>query len=186
MEPGNNNLPAAVQRLKTALGADRRKSIALAVLLTVMLVLAIRLLLGRTLPRRAVATPAAQAVAEAPAVPATAAQSAAATGGEKPLDVDTHVSRDLFKVSVDSYPLAAAARPAERTSAAHLQLQSILPGARPTAIINGLVVGVGDAVKQLEGSRLVDTGYTVASIEDKACIITQQGVAVRLEMRSDR
>jgi hypothetical protein len=173
--------PAALLRFKALLLADRRKLVVLCVLLTLALVLTVRLLLGRTLPRRAMAAPAAAAAAKKPAAktPESASPLPQSLSG-----VDTRITRDLFSACLESYPLVATAQEsAPMVSMAHLQLQSIVNGPRPTAIINGVVVGVGEAVMERVGEHLTDTGYVVSSIQDQACVVTQQGVTVRLEMK---
>ena len=185
MSAGTNNLLALLMRLKAALVADRRKTVVLTVLLAMGLVLAIRLLLGRTMPKRAVAWPAAQGAPETPAAAqARQVQTPGAPVSEGLLGVDTRITRDLFKVAVGAYPVVVATRASDKGQATRLVLQSIVPGPRPTAIINGLVVGVGDAIKERVAERWVDTGFVLASIEDTACVVTQQGVAVRLEMKN--
>lgn len=181
-----DNLPMALLRLKAVLLEDRRKALVLAILVAVGLVLAIRLLLGRNMPRRAIATPTAQKALVSPSAAPKTVDSSSALLSDNLANADTKITRDLFKVSVEAYPVVVSARPSETGKVTKLQLQSIVPGPRPTAIINGLVVGVGDAVKEPAAGRWVDTGFVVASIEEKACIVTQQGVAVRLEIKSDR
>ncbi len=195
------NSAALAAKVTAAFKADKRKTAILGVLGCVALLLAMRLLLGRNMPRRAVAVPQQDSAAVGTSA---AAEGSARAGAGSPLlsenldQIDKRITRDLFKVNTEAYPLRTAATAAHGSTlvdeslrreevaskASRLQLQSTVMGSRPTAIINDLVVTVGDAVKERVGERLQDTGFVVKAIEEKACIVTADGVAVRLEMKN--
>jgi hypothetical protein len=196
-------LPPVVARLKALILSDRRKSLLLGGLTVLMLVLAVRLLMGRNMPRRALAQPA-PAAADVQRNPSpSAAGSSASALPEKLVNAETRITRDIFKINAAAYPPvltpgssapahivgnllgddALRAREEVARKAGRLQLQSTVSGSRPTAIINDLVVGIGDPIKERVGERLQDTGFVVTAIEEKACIVTLEGVAVRLEMK---
>lgn len=101
-------------------------------------------------------------------------------------------SRDLFALQLDGYPPAleaklapAAAEPASQPAdpeqlrveavqakARGLSLQSTFLSAAPRAIINDQLVGVGDMVQ----------GFQVVEVSNRACVLVQDGVRVRIEM----
>lgn len=189
------------QQLWTELRRDKKKTTILAVLLVVAIVVVLRTALNSPSPREAQAAQAgglaviesgAGAIPQAPAV---------ARPGEKPrkdpLWKSPDVRRDVFAASLEYYPpeqapapepppVAAVTAPAPavdleaeanavRASARRqLALQSTVSGADPFAIINGLVVRMGDSI----------AGFQVKEITSRTCVIEKGGVQVVLEMKN--
>jgi hypothetical protein len=114
-------------------------------------------------------------------------------------DITSNESRDLFEFQGDYYELiepavdeqpeidieeetsgsadvVAETEPDKETlirqQASQLELQSIMQGGSPVAIIDGNVVGVGERI----------AGFEVISIEANRCTLRQDGVEVRLVM----
>lgn len=196
--PRITGLAVWLARLKAELMSDRRKTAVLGVLAAVALVLTMRLLLGRHIPKRAIARPGATAASRSPSGgQRTAGAEATAQSAlpERLVEVDTRIERDLFRVDAEAYPLlpeparmtaGPAVSPAVdealrlrediRKKAAKLVLQSTVDGPRPTAIINGRVVALGERI-------LGHEEFVVQSIAGGTCVVTCQDVAVRLEIK---
>ena len=101
------------------------------------------------------------------------------------------ITRDIFAPKLDFYPpdqeapavtKVSPVAPAidanvlqaqsVRAQARSLVLQSTIISSRPTAIVNGQVLGVGDWIN----------GFEVVEITARACAVAKKGIRVQLEM----
>ncbi len=192
MEPNDTDTNHWLQRLKTSLLADKRKTVVMAVLLVVATGMVVGALIGDNMPAKAkgqtrgtVTTPTAQ-----PTHPPRQGLSEAYLA-----QLDTEVTRDLFAIEYAAFPEITDGQAAEHTpgttapdgdpdfvrqqhvtqiqeQARALKLQSAMPGAIPSVIINGQVVRVGQVLE----------GFTVQRIGMRSCELVREGVTVTLKM----
>lgn len=112
-------------------------------------------------------------------------------GGETGIRVRSKITRDIFAPHLDSFPpdqdepartkvsvVAPTVDPnvlrvqAIRAQARVLVLQSTIISSRPTVIINGQVLGVGDWINEFE----------IVEITARMCVVAKKGIRVQLEM----
>jgi len=198
----NRNSTDFLNRLIADLKRDKKKAIVLTVLVVVGALVVGRTFIGKGPPAaaRADASPPATAAPSTPAAtpfnPGTAALPSKA-GLRRELYVSPAeylFTRDIFVPNPDFFPPeqpaerpkpVSASGPGTRDKQAELEaiqnqarslvLQStIISDQRPTAIINGRVLGVGDWID----------GFEVMEITSHACTLAKNSVQVVLEMKN--
>jgi hypothetical protein len=168
--------------------AQKKKAGIVVGLVAVTLLLWGRLLL-KEVPRTATARPSIAATTPAPA----GGEPVQRVAGQQiiRLDLPQSPSRNLFELDpsrykrtklLDSENEAGKSRPLSvdhdqrlaeiREAASHLMLHSTVPGEQPYAVINGMVVRIGE---QLDGFRLI-------GVEHRTVILEYEGVPFRLRM----
>lgn len=192
-----------LQRVKAEMKRKPRRSLFLAFLVLILVGIWVKLLLG--------GGPGAVSAAPAPALdallaPADAGATAAAAGGaprtlaEWARQRTGPVTRNLFAVPFDGYPLdpahpipqtqqsaksglseadqtreRQALIDSVRADAGKLVLEGIVTGSTPRVWVNGTLVGVGQAVG--------DSGFKVVRIEARRILVERDGVQVELTMK---
>jgi len=198
-----NTHPGWTQRLLGELQRDKKKTAVLLGLLAVAGFLGVRAIWSISSSPAGAAgavvtsvSPAAPGNGAAPSAEGALAQAAAkaAPAFPRPAAPRRAASRDLFALQLDDYPVAqeskaalgAQTQPASQpvdpeqmqveaiqAQARGLSLQSTILSATPRAIINEQLVGVGDKVQ----------GFQVVEVSNRACVLVQDGVRVRLLMK---
>jgi hypothetical protein len=193
--------PGFGYQLKAAVRREPKKTIALGVLITVLIVISGWELMRRSGPARATAAvvrPTAD-LADGTASPAGApgtgtpqrdagntAADAAGSGGKLAVDRDLFTPDPTYfaprrkskpaavKRVDDSIAIREAQEQAVRAQARALTLQSTIVGGVnvPTAIINGEVLRVGDAIN----------GFRVVEIASRSCTVEKTNLRITLEM----
>jgi hypothetical protein len=177
-----------LHRWRVQLLAQRRKFGIIMLLFTVALLLWGRLLL-KAVPRTATAEP---DIVDSIAAGAADNQNQSVKNRRViQVDLPAQARRDLFSFDSTGYR-AAEVRPTEeivgksgplpvdqdeqlaevREAAAGLTLQSTVPGEQPYAVINGMVVKVGD---EYNGMRLID-------VQNRTVLMEYRGLRFRLGM----
>ncbi len=193
-----------IQRLRAEAKHNPRTALILTALLVILAAMWARLLLGGGGPGPASAAPTAAQGGNLPAADqeaiGAAAVSAPRTLAEWARQKTGPVTRNLFAVPFDSYPLDPAhpmpqtresaksgASDADqskerqilvesvRAQAAKLGLEGIVLGASPRVWVNGTLVGVGQNVGE--------TGFKVVKIESRRVLVERDGVQVEVIMK---
>jgi len=185
--------------LKGHFGRDKRKSVALGVLVAVFCVVCARALVCCYWPERAVAGPpvasklAPMALSQAgPAEPGSPKQAPAEPARKTPKR--RQITRDLFAVNIELFPpketlskvslaegrndgqsAQAVLKTRQRVIQAQaraLALQTTVISSDPTAIINGRVLRIGDWIN----------GFKMIEITPRSCTLEKNGIRVVLQM----
>lgn len=179
----------AIDQVIRELKADRRKLSAMVILMGFALLLWGRLML-KNVPQTATARPAAKLLALGGADKNDDPASLATPLPIVYVDLAESLPRDLFGLDPSPYnrpglteislsgpksgPEQAddPTRPAWRAQSAGLTLQSVLVGARPRAVINGVVVAPGQQI----------AGFALVRVSDREAILERNGTLIRLRM----
>lgn len=182
------------QMLLAELRRDKKKTALLAVLAMVAVIVVGRSLVGKSVPASAHGAPDPVTLTSPVYSSEIQAVPVAATAAPKPvkLNLKSDITRDLFTADMDYFPpepvVQAVPKPATmpvdegevhanaiRAQATRsLLLQSTVCGVDSVAIINGLVLRLGDWI----------TGFKVVEITSRTCTIEKDGVRVTLEMQN--
>ncbi len=175
------------EELKKQLIREKKKAGLLVLLLAIGLLFWGRLML-KQVPRTATAKPTTTAAATPPASPAAKAAAARADKPEVVIEGDLTMDRDMFALDVTRFLSAGGAdtpvdadasgdltqndmdfqRAVIREEAGKLQLQSVMLGASPRVMINGRLLGIGDAID----------GFKIQAIHDRRVVLEKQGYRV--------
>lgn len=213
----NADLPYWVQRLIAELGRDKKKTVTLAVLAVVAIIVGVRFFLDQSGPDEAQALPVA-AVAVVAGQGEEPNNSSLVTGvfqevsakrktkrDEYISEMSREVTRDLFAVDLNIYPLVELPKPIKSKSGKKtsenskptikkptkeqivlsqsklLCLQMTIVSDKSTAIINSQVLGVGDTIDvKLDGGS---ARFRVVEIASHGCVVARNGVRVVLQMK---
>jgi len=203
MSDNQSSLAKFKQRLIADLKRDKKRTYLLAALAVVALIMAVRLVLAPSGPSKASAGSAAgPALVQAAPVqqPAPSPSQEAAPKTDRLRRADLGVSRDIFRPNVEFFPLARAIhisgkndpnssplseddmamnaleahRQAVKSQAMSLSLEGTIVSDRPTAMINGRVLSVGDRVNDFE----------IVEITSDGCVVAKEGERIKLEKRN--
>lgn len=199
------NKPNWVQTLVEELKRDRRKALLLAILAVVGGAVGVRTFWKGSSPAPAgAAIPALTGTGRdlARSDPSATTDARDARWEQYLRQVDRKITRDLFAMNAEMFtllepvtitPVAAAGLPTATASAPDpaelqrqaihaeakkLELQSVIFGVKPTAIINDHVLRVGDSVEEYD--------FKVVQITEQSCVVQKQDVLVTLEMPKDK
>ena len=180
---------ATLRRMLRQLTADRRKLSLMVCLLAVGMLLWGRLLL-KQLPKSAVADPKARNTLKVS--PVDKASHGKADSGPRTvsLDFSTDLDRDLFALDSRFFPIDEPVEPklvmepklpADNTNALlaqvrekgrALQLQSVLMGTEPRALLNGQLLRVGDKIR----------GFELKEIKSRSVVLEMTGIQIEISM----
>jgi hypothetical protein len=189
-----NDLPAWQRKILREIKRDKKKTAFLAVLLVVALVVVIRATLSSSMPEPAAAATAILHSSDAPQAAVTVQPVGQAVDPNRQARRDAYLKqldktpkRDLFEPQDSVFPkknsnalsttytgpITPNHAQTIETEARQLILQSTMLSAKPIAIINGKVLGIGDQYHD----------FSIVQINSRACLVEKEGVRITLEMK---